>query len=117
MVIMSFGSRFNIEDSTAANLAKMKKYADYARSKGIDIGGYSLLSSRSASPASDNVVSPPGQKPTHGVMPALASRWGQDYMHKLYEFFKKTGQTVFEHDGSYPGDFDMTPRPPLQKGR
>ena len=116
MVIMSFGSRFNIEDSTAANLAEMKKYADYARSKGIDIGGYSLLSSRSASPASDNVVSPPGQKPTHGVMPALASRWGQDYMHKLYEFFKKTGQTVFEHDGSYPGDFDMTPRPPLQKG-
>ena len=116
MVIMSFGSGFNIEDTTAANLANMKKYADYARSKGIDIGGYSLLSSRSAKPASDNVVSPPGQKPTHGVMPALASRWGQEYMHKLYDFFQRTGQTVFEHDGSYPGDFDMTPRPPLQKG-
>lgn len=116
MVIMSFGSRFNIEDTTAVNLANMKKYADYARSKGIDIGGYSLLSSRSAKPASDNVVSPPGQKPTHGVMPALASRWGQEYMQKLYDFFQRTGQTVFEHDGSYPGDFDMTPRPPLQKG-
>lgn len=116
MVIMSFGSRFNIEDTTAANLAKMKKYADYARAKGIDIGGYSLLSSRSADPASDNVVSPPGQKPTHGVMPALASRWGQEYMRKLYRFFEKTGQKIFEHDGSYPGDLDMTPRSPLQKG-
>lgn len=116
MVIMSFGSRFNIEDTTAVNLANMKKYADYARSKGIDIGGYSLLSSRSANPASDNVVSPPGQKPTHGVMPALASRWGQEYMRKLYTFFEMTGQTVFEHDGSYPGDWDMTPRLPLQKG-
>lgn len=116
MVIMSFGSGFNIEDTTAANLKKMKEYADYAHAKGIDIGGYSLLSSRSARPASDNVVSPPGQKPTHGVMPALASRWGQEYMQKLYRFFEKTGHTIFEHDGSYPGDFDMTPRPPLQKG-
>lgn len=116
MLIMSFGSRFNIEDNSRENLDKMKKYADYARSKGVDIGGYSLLSSRSASPASDNVVSPPGQKPTHGVMPALASKWGQEYMQKLYDFFRTTQQRVFEHDGSYPGDFDMTPRPPLQKG-
>lgn len=116
MVIMSFGSGFNIEDTTAANISKMKAYADYARSKGIEIGGYSLLSSRSASPASDNVVSPPGQKPTHGVMPALASKWGKEYFNKLYNFYKATGQTMFEHDGSYPGDFDMTPRPPLQKG-
>lgn len=116
MLIMSFGSRFNIEDNSSDNLKKMTEFADYARSKGVDIGGYSLLSSRSANPASDNVVSPPGQKPTHGVMPALASKWGQEYMQKLYNFFRTTGQRVFEHDGSYPGDFDMTPRPPLQKG-
>lgn len=116
MLILSFGSGFNIEDTTAVNITAMKSLADYARSRGIDIGGYSLLSSRSAATPADNVVSPAGQKPTHGVMPALASAWGQWYMGNLYDFFKATGQTVFEHDGSYPGDFDMTPRPPLQKG-
>ena len=116
MLILSFGSGFNIEDTTEANIQEMKEMADYARSRGIEIGGYSLLSSRSAATREDNVVSPPGQKPTHGVMPALASPWGQWYMNNLYSFFRRTGQTVFEHDGSYPGDFDMTPRPPLQKG-
>ena len=116
MLILSFGSGFNIEDTTAANIAKMKHLADYARKKGVDLGGYSLLSSRSAATTADNVLSPPGQKPTHGVMPALASPWGQWYMHTLTDFLTRTGQTVFEHDGSYPGDFDMTPRPPLQKG-
>ncbi|MBW7928492.1 MAG: hypothetical protein H3C58_10500, partial [Fimbriimonadaceae bacterium] len=27
-----------------------------------------------------------------------------------------TGFSLLEHDGSYPGDFDAAPRPPLQKG-
>lgn len=35
----------------------MKKYADYANSKGVAIGGYSLLSSRSIS-EKDDVIDP-----------------------------------------------------------
>ena len=41
MVILTFGSGFNIEDDSEEYLAKMKSYADYARSRGIEIGGYS----------------------------------------------------------------------------
>ena len=89
--------------------------ADYARSKGIDLGTYSLLSSRSIGGGND-IVSPPGEVPSHLSCPALTSEWGLDYFRKLYAFFRHTGFSVFEHDGSYPGDVDVTPRPPLQKG-
>ncbi|MBL6720567.1 MAG: alpha-galactosidase [Planctomycetes bacterium] len=115
MVILTFGSGFNMEDDSPEHLAKMRGYADYARSKGVEIGGYSLLSSRSIGGGND-VVSPPGQQPAHGSCPALASPWGQEYYRKLHAFFPATGFTLLEHDGPYPGDFDITPRPPLQKG-
>ena len=115
MVILTFGSGFRIEDDSAAYLAKMKQYAEYAKSKGIEIGGYSLLASRRVGGGND-VVSPPGTRPTFGNCPALTSKWGQDYFRKLYQFYAKTGFALLEHDGSYPGDLDVTPRPPLQKG-
>ena len=115
LVILTFGSGFNMEDDSPEYLAKMRGYADYARSKGVEIGGYSLLSSRSIGGGND-VVSPPGQRPAHGSCPALTSPWGQEYYRKLGAFFPATGFTLLEHDGPYPGDFDITPRPPLQKG-
>jgi hypothetical protein len=37
-------------------------------------------------------------------------------MRKLRAFFPATGFTLLEHDGPYPGDVDVTPRPPLQQG-
>ena len=115
MVIMTFGSGFQIENESDEYIEKMKGYADYARSKGVEIGGYSLLSSRSIGGGND-IVSPEGTSPTHGSSPALASDWGQDYFRKLYQFYEKTGMRLLEHDGSYPGDIDVTERLPLQKG-
>ena len=115
MVIMTFGSGFQIENESEEYIEKMKSYADYARSKGVEIGGYSLLSSRSIGGGND-IVSPAGTSPTHGSCPALASDWGQDYFRKLYQFYEKTGMRLLEHDGSYPGDIDVTERLPLQKG-
>ncbi len=103
MVILTFGSGFNIEDESPDYLEQMKNYADYARSKGIEIGGYSLLASRKVGGGND-VVMPPGQRPTFGNSPCLHSQWGHDYFRKLYQFYEKTGFALLEHDGSYPGD-------------
>ncbi len=115
MVALTFGSGFDVENESEDYLAQMKKYADYARSKGIEIGGYSLLSSRQIGDGND-IVSPPGEKPAHGNCPALTSPWGQNYFRKMKQLFDRTGFRLLEHDGSYPGDRDITPRPPLQKG-
>ena len=103
MVILTFGSGFNIEDDSPEYLQKMKGYADYARSKGVEIGGYSLLASRSIDPEND-VVMPEGQSPTFGHSPCIGSEWGEAYFRKLYRFYEQTGFSLLEHDGSYPGD-------------
>ena len=119
LVILSFGSGFDIEDESEANLARWKELADFAHARGIQIGGYSLLSSRKIEPESDNCIHPDTGKPggqIFGHAPALASAWGQRYFQKLRRFFEVTGFDCLEHDGSYPGDPDAAARPPLQKG-
>jgi hypothetical protein len=103
MIILSFGSRFNIEDTTRANLDKYKELTGYAHSKGITLGGYSLLASRHVGGGND-VVMPEGKTPVFGNSPCLGSSWGEDYFRKLYKFIEYTGFDNFEHDGSYPGD-------------
>ena len=115
MIILSFGSGFNMDSEDPGYLDAWKAVADHAKSKNIEIGSYSLLSSRNAG-GGNMIVPPQGQRCTHGRCPALTSPWGQAYFDRLYRFFPRTGFTLFEHDGSYPGDVDTTPRPPLQKG-
>jgi hypothetical protein len=103
MVILTFGSGFDIENNSPEYVSEMKKYADYAKSKGVEIGGYSLLASRKIGNGQDAVM-PEGMTPTFGNSPCIGSEWGQAYFQKLYNFYKETGFTLLEHDGSYPGD-------------
>lgn len=114
-VILSFGSGFNMENTEPEYLERWTAVADYAKSKGIELGGYSLFSSRSVGGGND-VVSPEGQTPTFGRAPAATSEWGIEYFQKLHRFFDRTGFDQFENDGPYPGDVDVTARPPYQKG-
>lgn len=107
MIILSFGSGLNMEDTSAANLEKFRSLAAYAHSKGIEIGGYSLFSSRSIDPEND-VINVKTGKPggtIFGTAPCLGSKWGIAYLEKLNRFFAATGFDLLEHDGPYPGDF------------
>ncbi len=115
MVILSFGSGFDMENDSEEYLQQWKEIADHARARNVEIGGYSLLSSRKIGHGQD-IVPPPGVELTHGNCPALTSEWGQDYFRKLERFFERTGFALLEHDGPYPGDVDVTSRPPLQQG-
>ncbi len=118
MVILSFGSGLNMEDQSPANLSKFKGLADYAHSKGIALGGYSLLSSRRINDETDviNIETgkPGGAK--FGNAPCLGSEWGINYFEKLKNFFSQTGFDVLEHDGSYPGDFCASEKHPGHEG-
>lgn len=115
MVIMTFWSGFEAEDNSPENIARMTELADYARSKNIALGGYSLLASRSIDKAND-VVLPEGQHARFGNSPCIESEWGQEYYRKLYYLYDKTGLGVFEHDGSYPGDWCYSTQHPGHKG-
>lgn len=111
MIIMTFGSGFQIENDSKEYLSTMKRLNDYASGKGIALGGYSLLASRGAK-LQDAAISHRTGKPANtreegsrfGVSPCIASDWGDIYFNKLKSFFTQTGMNVFENDGAYPGD-------------
>ena len=106
MIILSFGSGLDMEDESEGNISKFKEYVDLAHSKGIEIGGYSLLASRWISDDVDVINPRTGKRGgmTFGSSPCLSSEWGHEYFRKIQSFFEKTGMDVFEHDGSYSGD-------------
>ena len=115
MVIMTFGSGFEVEDQSQANLDRMKSLGEYAKSKKIALGGYSLLASRKVG-GGDDVVMPSGMTPRFGNSPCLESTWGIKYFDELYNFYEKTGLDVLEHDGSYPGDICASTNHPGHQG-
>ena len=119
MVILSFGSHCNLEDTSAANIEKWKRLAGYAHQRGIRIGGYSLFSSRRISDE-DDVIDPVTGKPDaaafFGQAPCLGSRWGLAYLEKLKYFISHTGFDLLEHDGPYPGDVCASVTHPGHKG-
>jgi len=114
-IILSFGSGFDIEDTSTANLEKSRELTEYAHSKGITLGGYSLLASRKIGDGQD-VLMPAGMKPVFGNSPCLGSVWGEEYFRKLYRFIEYTGFDNFEHDGSYPGDVCASVNHPGHEG-
>jgi len=106
MAILSFGSGFNPENRDPKYREELRGLAAHAKSKGVELGGYSLLSSRSIGPETDVIDALTG-KPggaVFGNAPCLMSRWGLDYFEILREFYATSGFSLLEHDGSYPGD-------------
>ncbi len=113
MVIMSFGSGFNFESRDANYQQRYKALADYAHTKGVALGGYSLLASRGAGTKADNTQ---GSPPRFGVMPCLGAKWGEEYLAQLKSFMGTAGLSVLEHDGSYPGDMCAATNHPGHRG-
>lgn len=118
MIIYTFGSGLNMESDDPAYLAKIRADVDYAHSKGIEVGGYSLFSSRRIDDAND-VVNPKTGKPggaIFGNAPCFGSRWGIDYLRRLTNFITVTGMDLLEHDGPYPGDVCASTSHPGHRG-
>ncbi|WP_422081518.1 alpha-galactosidase [Ulvibacterium sp.] len=118
MVILSFGSGLDMEDNSPENIVKFKALADYAHGKGIELGGYSLFSSRKIADSVDVIDKKTG-KPggaKFGNAPCLASEWGYDYLEKIKYFLERTGFDLLEHDGPYPGDYCASTTHKFHKG-
>jgi len=118
MVILSFGSGLNMEDLSDKNIRKFRELADYAHERGIQLGGYSLFSSRKIGPETDIIDretgKPGGAK--FGNAPCGLSQWGIEYYQKLEKFLEQTGFDILEHDGPYPGDFCASGSHPGHEG-
>jgi hypothetical protein len=118
MVIVSFWSGLDMEDASPANLEKFRGFREHARARGLDLGGYSLLASRTVDAETD-VIDPKTGKPggaIFGHSPCLGSRWGLGYFERLRRFIEETGFDLLEHDGSYPGDVCASTSHPGHRG-
>ena len=118
MVIMTFGSGFNMENTDPAYMDRIKELVDYAHGTGIELGGYSLLASRRISDEHD-VVNPRTGKTGGAIFdnsPCLCSAWGRQYFHRLKTFVEHTGIDILENDGSYPGDLCASTSHPGHNG-
>ena len=118
MIIYTFGSGLEMENTDPAYLARVKADVDYAHGKGIEVGAYSLLSSRHIDDAND-VLNPKTGKPggaIFGHAPCLGSPWAAAYFGKLKTFIEQTGLDLLEHDGPYPGDVCASTQHPGHRG-
>jgi hypothetical protein len=110
-LIVSFSSNLDMEDTSRTNYQTWKSIADYAHSKHILIGGYSLFSSRYIS-AEDEIVG----HPLFNYAACFGSKWGLAYKDKIINFFAATDFDIFENDGPYPGDLCASTTHPGHKG-
>lgn len=119
MLIITFGTGLNMELDDPEYYEEYKEVFEYAHQKGIEIGTYSLFSSRSAG-LDEDVVDPKTEKTnTHtifGKAPCLCSKWGIAYLEKLKKFMEYTGADILEHDGPYPGDVCASKNHPGHQG-
>ena len=98
MIILTFGSGFDMESTDRKYWERIKADFDYAHSKGIRIGGYILFcSTASKGPQYDakQDVYPPSL--------CLGSEFVDGYFKRLFEFMEFVGQDVIETDGPYHG--------------
>ena len=106
MVIMTFGSGFNIESEDPEYITTMKELTDYAHHKGIQLGGYTLMCASRNVGENFNCVDPDTGQPgsRFGQSACLASRWADGYFQRVLNFMDATGIDIIETDGPYHGD-------------
>jgi len=106
MVILTFWSGFNIESEDPSDIARFKADVEYAHSKGIELGGYTLMCASRDVGADNNCISPTTGKPgsMFGQSACLASEWADGYFRRVLNFMDTTGMDMIETDGPYHGD-------------
>ena len=106
MVIMTFGSGFDIEREDPEYITTMKELTDYAHRRGIRLGGYTLMCASRDVGEEFNCIDPDTGQPgsRFGQSACLASRWADGYFRRVLNFMDGTGMDVIETDGPYHGD-------------
>jgi hypothetical protein len=118
IIIYTFGSGLNMESADPAYIKQIRADVDYAHAKGIQVGGYSLFSSRRINDETD-VIDPKTSKPggaNFGHAPCYGSKWGLEYHAKIKKFLEDTNFDLLEHDGPYPGDVCASTSHPGHRG-
>lgn len=107
MLIYSFGSGFVLETADPSYLAQILGQVTYAKSKGIEVGGYDLIClDRGHGGYGGNVGDEWARVGNDGsltVDACFASGWVDKLKGLVYNFINKTGLAMLETDGPFGG--------------
>jgi hypothetical protein len=92
MIILSFGSGLDMESKSELYIQSVAESVKYAHSKGIEIGGYNLMSSSRHVGGGGDCLGPDG-KPDGAS--CLASDWSDRYFETIKHFINRTGPNLF----------------------
>ena len=103
MVIISFGAGFDLESTNATYLAEMRNISDFARERGVEMGGYDLLAHTRGRGHNRSIecINPSGQ-PDGST--CLASQGSDDVFDHILNFVNETNWGSVETDGPYEGE-------------
>ncbi len=108
MFFYSFGSGFNLESADQTYLSQIRSDIAYAKSKGIEVGGYDLIClERGHGGYGGNVgdqwdiIDPNTKKP--GQNACFSSGWLDKLSQLVFNFVNYTGLSGIETDGPYGG--------------
>ena len=99
MIVLTFGSGFNMMSTDPKYKARIKEAFAYAKSKGIKTGAYILFSSSRSYGNGEHDVKPPA----YGRSLCLGSEFGDQYFKQILSFMKEVGMDCIETDGPYHG--------------
>eukprot|EP01064_Diplonema_japonicum_P031465 TRINITY_DN563_c0_g1_i1.p1 TRINITY_DN563_c0_g1~~TRINITY_DN563_c0_g1_i1.p1 ORF type:complete len:723 (+),score=200.15 TRINITY_DN563_c0_g1_i1:56-2224(+) len=99
MFIFSFGSGFQLESNDEKYIEQVKGLVQYAKAKGIEVGGYDLIClDRGGS------VEKQYQAVGNTGDACFASGWYDELFGKATSFINTTGLSMLETDGPYGGE-------------
>ena len=109
MIIYSFGSGFNLESNNSTYMDQIASDVAYAKSKGIEVGGYDLIVEdrgpggygKPNVPEKFAAISPATGNSTADA--CYASGWADELETKIHDLMAKAGLTMLETDGPYGG--------------
>ena len=89
MLIYSFGSGFHIESTNETYIAEVKAVIDYAHARGIEVGGYDLISLTRTTPNASWMAVDVNGKSIGSA--CFASHWYDQLLERFLYFINKTG--------------------------
>ncbi len=113
MIILTFGSGFNMMSKDKQYKARIKEAFDYAHSKGIKTGAYILFCSSRSYGNGEHDAKPAA----YGRSLCLGSAFADKYFKQILGFMKEVGMDCIETDGPYHGYRCERTGHPLHKGR
>lgn len=99
-IIQSFGSKVELESTREGYIKKHRSIYDYAKSRGLEVGGYTLAIVKDYRPVKGpecNVYADPEGR----IMRCLATQWSERYWKDILNFYDGTGANAIEIDGPY----------------